>query len=197
MAMSSFPRGLGGRFARLFAAAALLIVGLAPANASVTITFWSRDFGTYFPHAFFTLNGRPDHGGAVVNESYGFTAKSLSPALLMGTVPGRIDKTADGYILHSHPQFSLVLTDAQFAAVEKLVEDWGDNGDHHYNLHTRNCVHFVAEAARRSGLNVATPTALMGKPHAFLDSLVPLNRGKVTIVTLPADQYLTQVRALH
>lgn len=195
MGMSSLSRGVRVRLARLAVALAMLIAAVAPARASVTMSFWSRDFGSYFPHAFFTLNGRPDHGGAVVNESYGFTAKSLSPAILMGTVAGRIDKTAEGYMLHSHPHYSVVLTDAQFAAVEKLVEDWGDRGDHHYNMNTRNCVHFIAEAARRSGLTVEAPVSLMKKPHAFLDSLVPLNRGRLTLVTVPAGQYLAQVRA--
>ncbi|MCE3590045.1 hypothetical protein LXJ59_25990, partial [Escherichia coli] len=62
------------------------LLGATPAWAAVTITFWSHEFGNSFPHAFFTLRGVPDAGGAPVDANYGFTAKAVTPALLMGTV---------------------------------------------------------------------------------------------------------------
>ncbi|MBY9062360.1 hypothetical protein K7957_05370 [Sphingomonas yunnanensis] len=71
-------------------AALLLTLAPWPAQATVTMTFWNRDFGNYFPHAFFQLRGALDAGGAPVDVSYGFTARSITPALLFGNVSGRI-----------------------------------------------------------------------------------------------------------
>jgi hypothetical protein len=80
---------------RLIALLCLCLGYALPAQAAVTITFWSHELGNSFPHAFFTLRGIPDAGGAPVDANAGFTAKSVSPALLMGpcqassTSPGR------------------------------------------------------------------------------------------------------------
>ena len=94
----------------LLATALLLssLFGAAPAWAAVTITFWSHELGNSFPHAFFTLRGVPDAGGAPVDANYGFTAKSVSPKLLLGTVAGRLDISKPFYIAGSDAQFTLV-----------------------------------------------------------------------------------------
>lgn len=171
-------------------AAALLSLAMAgPAEAGVTISFWSHEFGNEFPHAFFVLEGTPDAGGAPVQASYGFTAKAVTPAILMGSVPGKIDETKHGYIENSDVHFSVMLTDAQYADVLRLVEEWGETGDHHYNLNRRNCVHFVAEAARRSGLTVVEERKLMKKPRSFVHSLEPLNQGRVRLLEMDGDKF--------
>ena len=101
--------------------AALLSLGLAtPASAGVTISFWSHEFGNEFPHAFFVLGGTPDAGGEPVQLSYGFTAKAITPAILMGTVPGRIDETKQKYIENSNVHFSVMLNFAM-----RLVDELG------------------------------------------------------------------------
>ena len=92
----------------------------------MTITFWSHELGNSFPHAFFTLRGVPDAGGAPVDVNYGFTAKSISPAILMGSVAGRLDIAKPGYMRGSDAQFSVVLTDAQYAEVLALVARWDE-----------------------------------------------------------------------
>lgn len=174
-------------------AVAVLLIALqavVPAQAAVTITFWSQEFGQSFPHAFFSFRGTPDAGGPAVDESYGFTAKAITPALLMGSVGGRIDRPKPSYISHSNAHFSLVLTDAQYAAVRALIDEWGEKGDSHYNLNRRNCVHFVAEAARRSGLTVVEDRKLMKKPRSFTQSVARANAGRVTVIELPAKAYL-------
>lgn len=107
----------------------LLAVGsIVPAQAAVTITFWSQEFGQNFPHAFFTFSGAPDAGGPAVNESYGFTAKAITPALLMGSVGGMIDRPKPSYIAKSNAHFSVVLTDAQYASIRSLIDEWGEKG---------------------------------------------------------------------
>jgi hypothetical protein len=170
--------------------AALLSLGLvSPAQAGVTISFWSHELGNDFPHAFFVLEGTPDAGGTPVQASYGFTAKTVTPAILMGSVPGRIDETKQGYIRGSDVHFSVMLSDAQYAAVLQLVEEWGERGDHHYNLNRRNCVHFVAEAARRAGLTVVEERKLMKKPRSFIHSLEPLNQGRVRLLEMEGKAF--------
>ncbi len=160
-------------------AIALLIVALAfgatPASAKVRMTFWSREEGQMFPHAFFTLDGTPDRGGRPLDVSFGFTAKVISPALLWGDVAGKIDLTPKSYIMGSFAHFSVYLTDAQYDSVLRLVQEWGESGDHHYNAGKRNCVHFIAEAARRAGLRATIDPKLVKKPHAFLESVLAAN----------------------
>lgn len=176
-------------FLRIAALLSLLLAATVPAQAAVTITFWSQEFGQNFPHAFFTFSGIPDAGGPAVNESYGFTAKAITPALLMGSVGGMIDRPKPSYIAKSNAHFSVVLSDAQYASVRSLIDEWGEKGDSHYNLNRRNCVHFVAEAARRSGLTVVEDKKLMKKPRSFIQSVEHANAGRVTVVELPAQAF--------
>lgn len=179
------------RFIRL-AAALLLWLGLTlPAQAAVTATFWSHEFGNSFPHAFVTLRGVPDAGGAPVDVNYGFTAKSVTPALLFGSVAGTVEPLAPKYIDTSDAQFSVVLTDAQYAQVLQLVAAWSDKtGDGHYNLNNRNCIHFVKEAARIAGVSVLDFPALMKKPRSYLLAVAEANPGKLVKVAMHGQEYL-------
>jgi len=169
--------------------AAACLATATPAAARVTATFWSQDLGQSFPHAFVTLAGTPDAGGPPVDMAFGFTAKTVSPALLLGTVPGTIDYPKHGYIAQSNARFQVVLTDDQYRAIKALLDEWGEKGDHHYNLHKRNCVSFVAEAARRAGLTVTDEQRFVTKPYSFLTSVEEANVGKVVLIDLPAKEY--------
>lgn len=178
-------------------AALLLFVAAWPAQAAVTITFWSRELGNSFPHAFFTLRGVPDAGGAPVDVAYGFTAKSLSPAILMGNVRGTIERPKPFYIAGSHARFSRVLTDAQYASVLALVREWHEQtGDATYNLNTRNCVTFVREAARRSGLVQVDFPKLMKKPNSYLHAVMAAQPGQVTVVEQRGSDYIVSLPPL-
>ncbi len=170
------------------------IFGSAPAWAAVTITFWSHELGNSFPHTFFTLRGVPDAGGNPVDVNYGFTAKSVSPKILMGTVAGRLDISKPGYIAGSDAQFSLVLSDAQYAEILTLIAAWDEKtGDGHYNLNNRNCVHFVKEAARIAGLSGLDQPGLMKKPRSYLKAVAEANPGRVTIVNMHGRAYLASL----
>ncbi len=172
-------------------AALLCAVMAVPAQAAVTITFWSRDFGNTFPHAFFMLRGTPDAGGAPVDAAYGFTAKSLTPAILFGNVAGRVERPRPFYINGSHVRFARTLTDAQYAAILSLVREWHeDTGDATYNLNRRNCVTFVREAARRSGLTIVDFPKLMKKPSGYLRALVAAQPQAVTVIEKTGKEYL-------
>lgn len=160
----------------------------APAAAEVRMTFWSRDTSNYFPHAFFTLKGTLDATGQPVDESYGFTLNSLSPKALFASVAAHIDHTNKRYIRGSDAQFRITISDAQYAAIKAQVAEWGAPGSK-WNLNRRNCVFFVAEAARRAGLVVVEEKRLMKKPKSFTRSLIALNPGRVTVLDMDAADY--------
>ncbi|MFK3890476.1 hypothetical protein [Sphingomonas sp. NPDC079357] len=177
----------------------LLLVAFAawPAQAAVTISFWSRDFGNSFPHAFFMLRGTPDAGGASVNAAYGFTARSVTPAILFGNVAGRVERPKPGYMADSHVRFSRTLTDAQYGAIVALIRDWDERtGDATYNLNKRNCVTFVREAARRSGLAIVDFPKLMKKPSGYLRAVIAAQPQAVTIVERTGKDYLTTLPSI-
>lgn len=158
-----------------------------PASAAVTITFWSHDQDSNFPHTFFALKGTPDAGGPALDENYGFTAKAITPVILLGSVAGEVQTAKSGYIRRSDAQFSVVLTDAQLAQVQALVQEWWKAK---YNLNKRNCVHFVAEALRRSGVTVPELPKLMKKPKSFLVAVGRANGERVTQIRLDGAAYI-------
>ncbi|WP_271299368.1 hypothetical protein [Sphingomonas sp. CV7422] len=173
------------------------LFGAGPAFAAVTITFWSHELGNSFPHAFFTLRGVPDAGGAPVDVNYGFTAKSVSPALLMGSVAGRLDISRPFYIGTSDAQFAVVLSDAQYTQVLGLIAAWDEKtGDGRYNLNDRNCVHFVKEAARIAGLTGLDHPRLMKKPRSYLQAVAAANPGRVTVIHQHGKAYLASLPPL-
>ncbi|MDP1026636.1 hypothetical protein Q5H91_05385 [Sphingomonas sp. KR1UV-12] len=178
--------------------ALLLWLGLAmPAQAAVTATFWSHELGNSFPHAFFTLRGVPDAGGPPVDIAYGFTARTLSPAILWGTVAGRLETAKPNYISGSDAQFAVILTDAQYAALLALARAWSEEGgDNSYNLNRRNCVHFVQEAARRVGLTGLDQPRLMKKPRSFLKAVGAANAGRVIQLGISGKAYLSTLPPL-
>ena len=157
--------------------ALLLLVGLsAPAWAAVEIAFYSRELGgNNFPHAFVSLRGTLDSTGEAVDESYGFTAKAVSPAILFGSVAGEVVVEGPRQIARSDRQFALMLSDDQYREVMAVVEEWRSRPQPSYNLNRRNCVHFVAELARTVGLRVEDAERLMKRPRSFLQHVRALN----------------------
>lgn len=164
------------RFATLLIA---LLLALLPttARAEVALTFYSHDFGDHFPHAFIVMKGSVDSTGEAVDSNFGFTAKNVSPAILMGSVKGMIESKEAKYIEDSNPHFTLRLSDAQYAAVIAHVEAWRNKTQKSYNLNKSNCVHFVMEAAELLGLKVNRESKLFKKPKSFVLEMMSLNPG--------------------
>lgn len=194
--MTGWNRARSG-IARALACVLLFLgAGTVPAHAQVTITFWSQELGVNFPHAFFTLRGVPAAGGAPVDLSFGFTPKTVSPAMLLATVPGKVVPSSPADMRSSNAHFSRVLTDDQYRAVMQLAVDWSDRGDNRYRVNTRNCVHFVAEAMRRSGLRVEEPRNLMKRPRSFAQLIARLNAGQVRVIEQEGRAYLATLRPI-
>src|SRR5881275_2792146 len=103
----------------LTVAAALLIAAWSlPASAAVQITFYSKELGTTFPHAFVTMDGTLDRSGERITVDYGFTAKTVSPSILFGAVKGEvISDHGKSYIHASDKHITLSLSDADYDRV--------------------------------------------------------------------------------
>ena len=161
----------------------LLLLWPSLAAAKVTLTFYSREFGVYFPHAFVRITGATDaEPDRSRDDNYGFTAKAVTPAILLGPVGGKIVSAPRPYVARSDSHFSLVLTDAQYAAVLDVVQKWRALPQPSYDLHTRNCVFFVGDVARSLGMTVDDSNAkLMSRPRSYVINLIRLNPGFGTI----------------
>ena len=163
---------------RLFAllAAAVLALAAAPGWAAVSITFYSKELSTSFPHAFVILEGTPDRGGPRIKEDYGFSAKTISPAILWGKVKGEVlNDHTDSYVGASDRHFTLTLTDSEYDQIMAVVERWRRAKQPSYDLDKANCVHFVGAVAASIGMQVDT-SRLIKKPRAFIEALTQRNR---------------------
>lgn len=162
-----------------FLAAALLALTAAPGWAAVSITFYSKELGASFPHAFVVLEGTLDRGGPRIEEDYGFTAKTISPAILWGKVSGEvITDHSVGYVRGSDRHFTLALTDSEYDRVMATIARWRAVKQPSYDLDRHNCVHFVAELAASVGLTADT-RRLMKKPRSFIEALTEANRARL------------------
>ncbi len=150
----------------------------SPAWAQVVVSFYSHEldvgFRTDFPHAFIVVKGTTADGRAV-DTNYGFTAKSVSPGVLFGSVEGTMETLKTSYYAKSEKQFEIIITDAQYDALLAVVGKWRAQTGKNYNLNKRNCIHFVGDAARAMGMKVIFDQKLIKKPKGFLLYLKSLN----------------------
>jgi len=170
----SCRRLVRGWSAALLAAIAFLMP--VSAQAAVEMTFYAREFGSQFPHGFVTLIGTPDRGGERINANYGFTATVVSPAILFGSVRGKVDTAGEGYVRSSEPRLALVLSDSEYDQVMATVARYQALGQPSYSLNRRNCVHFLADIATAIGMRAEVPRSVARRPGAFLASLIRTNR---------------------
>src|SRR6476659_3163648 len=110
---------------RLWLLALLLLGAQAPASAAVEIAFYSRELGgNNFPHAFIALHGIVDSTGEQVDTTFGFTAHSVTPAILFGSVTGEVVVEGERQRARSTRQFALTLSDERYRAVMAVVDQW-------------------------------------------------------------------------
>jgi hypothetical protein len=176
---------LGGnsRVRRLLTIVAALLIAAwsVPAAAAVRITFYSKELGTTFPHAFVNIDGTLDRGGERIEVDYGFTAKTVSPAILFGAVKGEVvSNNGQAYNRASDKHFTLTLSDADYDKVLGVVARWRALPQPSYHLDKRNCVHFVADVAASLGMRVELPNKLVKKPKSFLNLVAETNRTWLT-----------------
>ena len=182
--MRAFTKLSGGsRFvpavliARLLALLAALLVPL-PAAAQVMLSFQSFNgsmFGGRFPHTFVVLQGTLDETGARVEENYGYSAKSVSPAILSGPVKHIVMTEEPKYVTSTNRHFTVPISDATYWAIRSEMEKWRDAPGKQYRLDDNNCIHFVGKIAEIAGLRVDYPKALIRKPKAWLNHIATIN----------------------
>ena len=143
----------------------------ASAAAEVQIHFYSKDFGSTFPHGFVRLTGTVDSTREAVDTNYGFTPVQIGPGILAGPVRGMIQTVKPEYVARSIRHFSLALTEEQYRTVLAVIEQWRTTPQPSYRLNGRNCVDFVAAMATTLGLRAAPDPKLMKKPKSFLQKV--------------------------
>ena len=168
-----------------------LLLGLvAPAQAAVTLTFYSRDmhvglFDIQFPHGFVVVSGMTD-AGVPVDANYGFIPTDVTPAIMFGPVNGEIIGAKPGYIANARSHFSLTISDDRYQAVMELMAAWRDAPQPSYDLNGHNCMTFVKATAVAAGLDVSKASRFMREPSAFLDDVAARNSGAYYAATSPA-----------
>ena len=166
-----------GRFLRFFAAL-LALVSAAAASAEVRVTFHSFNgsmpFGR-FPHAFVAFDGTLEGTGERVHENFGWSAKTISPAVLSGPVYGVILIEKEKWLTKTNRHFTVSLTDEQYRRLRAEVEAFRTAPGRHYSLENRNCIHFVGRMAEILGLKVDYPRELLRKPREWLNRIGTLN----------------------
>lgn len=165
------------RLVRHFLAMLALLWGTA-AYAEVQIHFHSFNgsvlWGRY-PHTFIVLDGTLEASGKKVNESYGFTAKSVAGAATGGWTAHLVEGEEEKYVRSTNRHFSISLTDEQYYEVIREVNRWATEPGKRYNLGERNCIHFVGRIASMLGLKVDYPQDMLRRPKKWLNHIAALN----------------------
>ncbi len=163
---------------RLLALLSLLLLAVsAPARAEVTVTFWSHDRDRNYEHAFIVMRGSIDATGERVDTSVGFTARRITPGILLGSVQGMMEAVTPEYMARptSRPHFAVRLDDAGYARLQQRIAAWAAHRQPSYHLNRRNCVHFIMDMAAGLGLAVNRRSAHFREPRAFLGEVMRLN----------------------
>ena len=175
MPMSRFLRSLVLTLAFLCAS---LVATAQPAEAKVRVSFHSFNgsvlFGRY-PHTFVVFEGTLDETGQAINENFGFTAKTVTPAILSGPVAHMIWVEEQKWIGKTNRHFTLTVDDATYRKMRAEVEAWRNAPGKYYDLDTRNCIHFVGRIAELAGLRVDYPSDMLRKPKRWLNHVAQLN----------------------
>lgn len=161
-----------------FLFATLALAWTSAASAAVTMAFHSINgsvlFGRY-PHAFVVLEGTLEDTGERVDENFGWSAKSATPAVLTGPVKHMILTETPKMIRKTNRHFSVELSDSQYRRVRAMVADWRDQPGKYYDLETRNCIHFVGEIGKIAGLKIDYPSDMLRRPKQWLNHIATLN----------------------
>lgn len=163
-----------------FIAASLLAASLFlpyAAQADVQVHFQSFNgslLANRYPHTFVVFEGRLADG-TVVNENFGFSARTTSPAILTGPVAQMIYIEKPKWIKATNRHFTVTVKDAVYHQLKAEVASWRDDPGHKYDLNRRNCIHFVGRMAELVGLKVDFPQDLLRKPKAWLNHIGLLN----------------------
>lgn len=158
--------------------ALIALISSGQALAAVEIHFHSFNgsvlIGRY-PHAFFVLEGTLDETGEVINENYGFSARTVGTSILRGPVEHMVLAETERQISRTNRHFSITITDEQYQRIIEEVNTWQNAPGKYYDLETRNCIHFVGTMAQILGLRVEYPDNMLRRPKKWLNHITTLN----------------------
>jgi hypothetical protein len=165
-----------------FCAALLFLLFAAPAQAAVTISFYSHDLRLFdglqtdFPHGFVLLSGTTADGEQV-KHNFGFSAVNIFIDVLWHPVKGALDDEPlpTGYVAEATQHLSFVISDDQYRAVMAVVDKWRTWPQPSYDIDTHNFVNFVKEIAQAVGLSVSEDKKFIHAPKEFLADVAARN----------------------
>ena len=167
--------------------AVVLLLVAFPATAEVRVTFYSHPWNAggdgMYPHAFIRVTGQPAWAQTPIDETYGFTTRQQ--ALVFLKARGHVESADAGYVSRSIPQFWVEISDEAYRSLRERIDVWTRPPGSDYNLHRRNCIHFVADLAQHMGLSIAATNHL--KPEIFLAETARLNETRVALGAAPLD----------
>lgn len=165
-----------GRLIRILFAVFALAFAQA-AQAQVELSFHSFNGSVLvgrYPHTFIVMEGSLDDG-TPINENYGFSAKTVSPAVLSGPVYAEVMVEKQKYIKTTNRHFSVPISDATYWKIRKEVDRWANAPGKFYDLETNNCIHFVGAIAKIVGLSVEFPQKMLRRPKKWLNHITGMN----------------------
>lgn len=127
----------------------------------------------YFPHAYVRFTGQVDTTGEIVDEAVGFTAANPGPHLLFFSGSGTLARPDQRYLSEGKRYFRIKISDEVFQSIRSRLNYWRSGPGSTYDLRRRNCITFVAEMARMTGL--WTPAESTLSPNTFLSEMAALN----------------------
>jgi hypothetical protein len=113
-------------------------------------------FGGRFPHTFVHLHGTLEGTGAKVDENYGYSAKSATPAVLAGPVEAIVMVEKPKYLTTTNRHFTVPISDATYFRMREEVTRWR-RPENLYRLDANNCIHFVGKMAELAGSRSIIP----------------------------------------
>lgn len=160
----------------LLAVIALLWSGAAMAEVRIHFQSFNGSvlMGRY-PHTFIVLEGTLDSNGQAINENYGFSARSITPAVLSGPVEHMVLTETEKNVRNTNRHFTMTISDAQYHRIVREVRAWQNAPGKYYDLETRNCIHFVGTMAQILGLKVEYPDDMLRRPKKWLNHITRLN----------------------
>ncbi len=128
-----------------------------------------------YPHTFIVLEGTLEETGEVVNENYGFSARTISTRILRGPVEHVVVAESEKQVRRTNRHFTLTLTDAQYHQIIAEVRAWENAPGKYYDLDERSCIHFVGAMAQILELTVDYPDNMLRRPKKWLNHITELN----------------------
>ena len=147
------------------------------ARAQVVLTFAAKraEDALGIPHSYLRITGTTESGEGI-RRTFGYMPVEESSFLALGDrVRGAVIDEPEAGIEWERvrPFLSVQIPDTTLDAVIVRFRYWNENQNGGYDAWTQNCIAFLADIARTSGLKVPPGSYL--SPAGFLDTLAEMN----------------------